>query len=302
MKENEDEEREEKGGLAHTVALAQLMANSNDPDSKTNRVARRMSSRQKEMKENEDEEREEKGGLAHTVALAQLMANSNDPDSKTNRVARRMSSRRLKSRVLLSQYLDKIDLNVGTRLLSAFEREDADWRGNQGYRSQKAIASRKLVRKRTMFRAAALGHGDILLVLLRQGHCDPNWADPATGQTPLIQAAMHGHLDCAIALLSARALVDRADRWGFTALHYAAKYNRAPICAHLIKRGADKNAKNHLSGRTPLELSCEWGVASPREKYYSKTNAKSATASLAQYGRARKSLCPHGPWRRLNST
>eukprot|EP00946_MAST-07B_sp_MAST-7B-sp1_P003743 g3743.t1 len=212
--------------------------------------------------------------MANTVELAKIMSASGTPEDrgpkaknlsskfKANDTVRRMSSRRLKSRVLLSQYLNKVDVSVGTRLLSAFEREDVEWKSNQDYGSRKAITSRKLVRKRTMFRAAELGHGEIMLVLLRQGSTDPNTVDPKTGQTALIRSAIHGHLDCVIALLSARARVDMTDRWGFTALHYAAKYDRGGICAHLIKRGADKNAFIHINGRTPLELACEWGSVS----------------------------------------
>lgn len=187
----------------------------------------------------------------------------------TPQISKRISSRKLKSSVLLRMYLNTVDQKAGTRLLSAFEREDAEWHSNPGYRPQKDIKRRKRVRRRAMLRAAELGHGDILLVLLRQCADLVNWKDVETGTTLLIMSAMHGHLDCVIAIAAARALIDEEDRWGFTALHYAAKYNRAKICLHLIKRGADKDVQNYF-GRTALELACESGSVQAGKVLFSK--------------------------------
>ncbi len=162
-------------------------------------------------------------------------------------------------RALLAQYLaaGADNKSVGARLLAAFERDDRAF-AKEARQAGPRRARRKRQRRRALMRAAELGHGEFIVVLLRQGHADPDWADPDTGITPLILAAQHGHEDTVASLILSRADVAKPDRWGFTPLHYVAKSNRDVVVAHLARARAPLNAKDFM-GRTALELALGMG-------------------------------------------
>lgn len=46
---------------------------------------------------------------------------------------------------------------------------------------------------------------------------------------------------------------------GYNCLHIAVVKNSVKLVAHLMKLGADLNAKEYLSGKTALHLAVEWG-------------------------------------------
>ena len=54
-------------------------------------------------------------------------------------------------------------------------------------------------------------------------------------------------------LISGGAAIDAADKFGSTALHYAAKSNHLPICEILVAAGAEHSIPNK-HGKTPIDL------------------------------------------------
>ena len=77
------------------------------------------------------------------------------------------------------------------------------------------------------------------------------------GFTPLMAAALHGHVEAVRALIAGGAHVDRA-HMGKTALHAAALADRAEIARELLNAGASADVVDH-SGITPLQEATEWG-------------------------------------------
>jgi len=71
------------------------------------------------------------------------------------------------------------------------------------------------------------------------------------GRIPLIEASRRGHTEVALALLDSGAAVNAQDRYGVTALMYAAISGSPGIMDRLIKEGADVNAQD-IDGRTAL--------------------------------------------------
>lgn len=83
------------------------------------------------------------------------------------------------------------------------------------------------------------------------GRANPDFLDSEYGRTPLMYAVIQGEADKVDALLKAGAKVDRRDRNGDTALHYAASGFSEPVLRRLIEAGADINAEGRY-GRTPI--------------------------------------------------
>ena len=77
----------------------------------------------------------------------------------------------------------------------------------------------------------------------------------AEGDTRLAAAAQAGDLTAVEALLQAGGAVDRPDRYGTTALHWAIYRDDVAMVARLIAAGADVNHANRY-GATPLSLAC----------------------------------------------
>lgn len=112
---------------------------------------------------------------------------------------------------------------------------------------------------RRVLRAGRDGDGPAMQALLAR---DPDLArarDPATGMTPLHQAARHGLADVARLLLDAGADPDARNRWGLVPLHYAARFGHVPVARLLLARGARPDAAA-AGGQTPLD----WAICFER--------------------------------------
>jgi ankyrin repeat protein len=173
-----------------------------------------------------------------------------------------------KTTVLLKQYRNNDTppdqrKDLAKQLLSAFTLEDRMY--NAMDRSKplpKGSRHRKIrERFRAAIRACQLNHSDILLLLIRQFHVDPNRQDNNTGATLLTTSIHFGHIECCILLISQRGIkIDMTDRWGWSALHWASTdANRVDILEHLLRNHCDKNLKDGMSGRTSIELCCQNG-------------------------------------------
>jgi ankyrin repeat protein len=105
----------------------------------------------------------------------------------------------------------------------------------------------------------ALKSGDVytagvLLVCINES-CIGN--DPLVG-TPLIYAAGYGHVEVVQMLLEDGANVDRAEEYGFTALHVAAANGHLDVCRLLLDWGATVDPLDEWQD-TPLHLAAMRG-------------------------------------------
>ena len=87
--------------------------------------------------------------------------------------------------------------------------------------------------------------------LIKKG-ADINEKDQTGGGTPLINAAVFGRTEIAMALIEAGADLNRVNNDGSTALHTAAFFCRTEIVKALLAKGADTSIKNK-AGATALE-------------------------------------------------
>jgi len=102
--------------------------------------------------------------------------------------------------------------------------------------------------------AAMFGHKDVALLLL-SNHAEVN-AKTTDGITPLYLAASVGQKDIAEVLLAHKAEVDAKDNSDQTPLHEAAGLNQKDVVELLLAHKAEVNAKDN-NGHTPLQ----WAVA-----------------------------------------
>lgn len=70
--------------------------------------------------------------------------------------------------------------------------------------------------------------------------------------SPLMKAALNGHLPVVERLLLLGADVNLADKGGYQALHLAASRNHLAIVALLVAKGAELNTQERSQGLTPL--------------------------------------------------
>ena len=133
------------------------------------------------------------------------------------------------------------------------------------------------------------GTPEIVSLLINKG-ADVN-AVSENGWWPLGLAVNRGHLEMVSRLLAAGAQVNRQDKESqLTPLHMAALKGYGKICALLIEKGADVNAKGP-DGRTPLYYATRYrhqGVCSLLRK-------KAAPRRKSQCG---KELAERAPGRR----
>ena len=94
-----------------------------------------------------------------------------------------------------------------------------------------------------------------LTSLLADPRLDVNSAN-ASGETPLMLAAVKGQLEAVKQLVKKGALVNRA---GWTPLHYACSGPDNGVAAWLLKQGADINARS-ANGTTPLMMAARYGA------------------------------------------
>ena len=91
-----------------------------------------------------------------------------------------------------------------------------------------------------------------------QDGADINGIDPASGQTPLVWAALLGQLEAVDWLLQNGAAVNGRTKDGGTPLHAAAFLGRVEVAKLLLQHGADTEAKNN-NGDTPrVALEVDW--------------------------------------------
>lgn len=89
------------------------------------------------------------------------------------------------------------------------------------------------------------------------------------GDSPIIKAALNGHLELCEYLLVNGADINDSNSHGWTALHYAANNGYKDICEFLIQNGADINAKSKY-GKRPLGLSMSFNHVDVTEYLQSK--------------------------------
>jgi ankyrin repeat protein len=99
--------------------------------------------------------------------------------------------------------------------------------------------------------AALYGHVEVVRVLL-EGGANVDRAN-VLGGTALHVAARYGHLDVCRLLLDWGAKVDRLDKWQYTPLHWAAGQGHLSVVKLLVERGADVSVKSR-NGRTASDM------------------------------------------------
>ena len=100
-------------------------------------------------------------------------------------------------------------------------------------------------------RAADAGITANINVLIRAG-ADINAHEEVDGDTPLIEAVRHGHIDAMRALLDASADVHATDDLGRTPLMFAAQFGREVMVKELLAAGADIDRRDRF-GSTALD-------------------------------------------------
>lgn len=110
--------------------------------------------------------------------------------------------------------------------------------------------------------AARAGNNVILALLLNGGAPTEarmtridNSTDRSWG-TPLLWAAMEGHIETIEVLLTAGAQINARNAWNRTPLHVAARFGHVCVVRLLIDRGADKEARRDTN-ETPLHFAVE---------------------------------------------
>ena len=114
--------------------------------------------------------------------------------------------------------------------------------------------SRSDTRQRGDHLGSAAERGDTQQVkkLLKKG-VDPNYANAASGVTPLGVASEHGHVAIAQVLLEARANVEHATTRGTRPIHAASQFGKHKVMEVLIKTGkCDVNSISTWDGLWPL--------------------------------------------------
>lgn len=110
---------------------------------------------------------------------------------------------------------------------------------------------------------AAVETGDATAVerLLERG-CDPDSKD-RYGQTALMLAALHGHLEVAATLVRAGANLDHTAKYHLSALMLAVINRRVAIAELLVNAGADTRLEGTgapgFAGKTALDLAEDLG-------------------------------------------
>lgn len=113
-------------------------------------------------------------------------------------------------------------------------------------------------RQETALHVACIkGHTQFAKRLIELG-CDIN-KPQHQGNTPLMTAAYHGHLDVALLLMKQEGVdLHKQGHQGKSAIFYAAQAGHTAIVGNLYAKGALLEDKNHL-GRTPLVIASEEG-------------------------------------------
>ena len=104
--------------------------------------------------------------------------------------------------------------------------------------------------------AAYAGNSSDTKYLVTRGGADVDVKD-RDGQTPLILAALRGHVKVVEFLVDHGADVEAENRKGQTPLSNAAANGRLEVVRFLVRRGANVDTRDELR-RTPLSLAATW--------------------------------------------
>jgi ankyrin repeat protein len=110
-----------------------------------------------------------------------------------------------------------------------------------------------------LVRSVMTGDTELVKDLLGAGVNANNLADNQDAWTPLMHAAMGGHMGCVEALISAGANTNAKDWDGWTALMHASMAGQADIMKVLITAGADINSTSRIGG-TALMSAASMGL------------------------------------------
>jgi len=116
----------------------------------------------------------------------------------------------------------------------------------------------QLIIDRLLFTASLNGDLPRVSLLIAKGG-DVNWAHPDTKCTPLHVASGMGHLSVVNALIAARAVVDRVNVNGFTALMIAAEYGHEAVVIALHRVAGASVHHVNSRGRTALHQAAQNG-------------------------------------------
>ena len=94
-------------------------------------------------------------------------------------------------------------------------------------------------------------------MLLAAG-ANPNFANPNTGETPLLAASFMGSQACVQMLIDARVDVNTANQYGETPAWLAARWGNPECLQMLIRIGADVTTPAN-DGTTPLRIAERYG-------------------------------------------
>jgi ankyrin repeat protein len=109
-----------------------------------------------------------------------------------------------------------------------------------------------------LFAAATCGDVDAVRRLLAGGQVSANVAEPASGNSVLMQAAGEGHAAVVDALLQAGARPDQADAEGWTARMLATENGHITVVQALLQAGAAVN-QARSNGENALMFAAENG-------------------------------------------
>lgn len=116
-----------------------------------------------------------------------------------------------------------------------------------------------------MLEASRNGHYQIVQLLLTVASSDDcvRTLGSSMGATPLHLACLRDHEDIVIALLhkDSTTTLNATSLDGWTPLHWACAYGSIRSTKLLLAAGADRLARDDLSGATPLHLASRWGHA-----------------------------------------
>jgi uncharacterized protein len=130
------------------------------------------------------------------------------------------------------------------------------------------VESRTAQDESPLMMAALKGHLDIAKKLIARG-ADVN----KTGWTPLHYAATNGHLDMIRMLLENHAYIDAESPNGTTPLMMASQYGSGPAVKLLLEEGADPTLKNKL-GLSAIDFAYRVGRKESAEEIASAIRAK----------------------------
>ncbi|KAF7161736.1 hypothetical protein CNMCM5623_007223 [Aspergillus felis] len=190
-----------------------------------------------------------------TSSLHRLLRLGLSQDAKHDALRYAIDNNSVEHVKLLLDYGTPMDVEGvgGTALQRAFQRgslEVASLLVRRGADVNKRFRSSTLMHQV----AAFLPSEDLRLAIEKGG----SPIDPLDyyGRTPLICAAMRGHVSIVRGLASRNADVNVKDKDGNTALHHLVPYDRDAMVPVLIKLGLSINARNN-KGQTALHLAAE---------------------------------------------